>query len=51
MVSYHYVNNNYDKIGYIDSSLDRLVVYYFCKTINDNQNCVIDIAFLVYKKW
>ena len=47
MVLYQHINNHFHKSWSINDNFNRLVIYYFGQTINNNKNQVVAISFLV----
>lgn len=47
MVTYFNINDNFYKAKSINCDFDQLVIYHFCKSINNNKDRVIDIIFLI----
>lgn len=38
MVPYYHINNDFYKAKNIDIDLDWVIIYYFCKPINNNKD-------------
>lgn len=38
MMSYNYIDNNFNQNESINSNFDLLIKYYFCNPINNNKN-------------
>lgn len=44
---YYYIDNNFGQCKSVDNDFDWLIIYHFCKSINDNKNQVIALTFLI----
>ena len=50
MMSYYYINNNFEKIDNIDYNLDWLIINYLYQVINNNKYCIKIIIFFCLLK-
>ena len=46
-MAYYHVYDNFCKPGCIKGDLDRFVVDHLCKSIDDDQNRVVTVSFLI----